>query len=669
MKQIVNEKSYIELVEKMIEYDKLYYDEHKPLISDYEYDCLFKQLEAFEKNHPELIHPESPTQRVSEALSVGFEKKEHMTPMLSLANTYSEKELKEFMDRVYKLLEKENVLFSVELKMDGVACSIRYEKGKLVRALTRGNGKIGDDVTSNIKTIQSLPLQLKGDDIPDLLEVRAEVYMNIRSFQRINQQRQDAGLDIWANPRNAAAGSLKLLDSKEVAKRRLQVICYGIAEKVSSITTQFESIAYLKKLGLPTAQKEHICLCKNLEEVLTFSHKIQKKRSDLPFEIDGIVIKVNDLSFHKFLGVTGKHPRYAAAYKFQPEQAVTTIEEITVQVGRTGVLTPVAELKPVILAGSTISRATLHNQEEIQRKDIRINDTVTIEKGGDVIPKVVQVDLGRRAPDSKVWKMPATCPACQSKVVQHEKEVAVRCPNPKCTGQRLRGLIYFASKSAMDIEHLGEKVVMQLVEKNLVTRPSDFYLLDEKALQSLEGFKEKSIQNLLASIEKSKQCSLSKFIMALSIPFVGSETADLLARQFGSLEKIMQADQSMLCAIEGIGEKMAEAIVQYFKDPAHLEEIHRLQKHGIVLQKIKPIQKHSFAGKVFVLTGSLQNYTRQEATYLIKERGGKVSGSVSKNTDYLLLGEEPGSKYEKAKKLNVTILTEEAFKQRISENQ
>ncbi|MGD2168642.1 MAG: NAD-dependent DNA ligase LigA [Chlamydiota bacterium] len=664
IKELKTASDYEELVEKMIEYDRLYYDEHTPAISDYEYDQLFKLLEKFEEENPSFIHPESPTQRVSEALSSGFQKREHAVPMLSLANTYSEKEIEDFIHRTEKLLEKKDILFSTELKMDGVAISLRYEKGVFVRALTRGNGKVGDDVSANIKTIKSLPLKLKSKTEVDFLEVRAEVYMDVSSFQKINQERQEAGLECWANPRNAAAGSLKLLDSKEVAKRRLKIVCYGIAEGTSPKNSQFETIEYLGDLGLPIAFKEHYALCRNADEILAFSQKIDQKRKELPFEIDGIVIKVDALNTHKILGVTGKHPRYAVAYKFSPEQAETKILDITVQVGRTGVLTPVAELKPVLLAGSTISRATLHNQDEIQRKDIRIGDTVIIEKGGDVIPKVVKVIVSQRPSSAKPWHMPKTCPACSTPLVHHEEEVAFRCPNPKCSAQRLRNLIFFASKAAMDIEHLGEKVVAQLVEKGLITRPSDFYILDENALAQLEGFKEKSIQNLLQSIEKSKKCPLSRFVMALSIPFVGAETADLLSENFGSLEKIQKASLEELIAIDGIGEKMAESIVHFFQDPNHLEEIDLLLKHGIQLQKPKAIKdtSHEFYGKTFVLTGTLETLTRQEATRLIKEKGGKVTSSVSKNTDYVLAGEDPGSKYEKAKKLNIQILEESDFK-------
>jgi len=661
-KSLNNQNEYNDLVDQMIEYDKLYYDTHKPAISDYEYDKLFKLLENFEAEHSSLIHPESPTQRVSEALQEGFRKCEHASPMLSLANTYSKEELSDFINRIYKLTKGKPVEFSCELKMDGVAISLRYEDKKLIRALTRGNGRIGDEVTLNIKTIKGLPLVLKGDDIPSPLEIRAEVYMGVSTFQKINLKRIEDGLEPWANPRNAAAGSLKLLDSKEVAKRKLRLVCYAIAEG-NSKSSQYETIKYLNELKLPTASSDHLARCKSVNEIIAFSDKILTERKDLPFEIDGIVIKVDDLPLHQQLGVTGKHPRFAVAYKYAPEQAETKINEISVQVGRTGVLTPVAELDPVLLAGSTISRATLHNEDEIKKKDIRVGDYVIIEKGGDVIPKVVQVVKEKRKEGLKKWHMPTVCPACNGTISHKEKEVAARCTNPNCIAQRLRTLIFYASKQALDIEHLGEKIVTQLVEKGLVSRPSDFYLLDENSLSKLGGFKEKSIQNLLSSIAKSKSCPLSRFIMGLSIPYIGIETAELLANHFSNIENLIKASVEELVSIEGIGEKMADSIVNFFKKPHSLEEIDLLLKHGVIIQKIKKQKDltHLFSGKTFVITGTLDKYSRDEAKELIKLRGGKVTGSVSKNTDYILLGSDPGSKYEKAKKLSIAILSEEKF--------
>ncbi|MBU6446244.1 MAG: NAD-dependent DNA ligase LigA, partial [Verrucomicrobia bacterium] len=407
-----NQQEYIELVEALLEHDKRYFDEAKPVISDYEYDRLMASLLAYEKEHPDQILPQSPSRRLSEGPTLGFKQKAHLVPMMSLNNTYSTEELSEFVKRVHKLLEKNEVTFCAELKMDGASISLRYEKGHLVHALTRGNGKMGDDVTANIKTIPSVPLQLQGSHFPEVAEVRGEVYMSLDTFHALNEIREEEGLEPFANPRNAAAGSLKLLDPKEVAKRKLKLIAYGIANH-EGIERQDEVHNILHKWGLPIAKAGHIAVCKDLSEIIDFAKGIEKQRDRLPFEIDGIVVKVNELKYHDLLGMTGKAPRFAVAYKFAPEQARTRVEAITVQVGRTGVLTPVAELEPVFLAGSTIARATLHNQEEVARKDIRVGDTVIIEKAGDVIPQVVQVDFQKRLASSKAWHMPKHCPVCQ----------------------------------------------------------------------------------------------------------------------------------------------------------------------------------------------------------------------------------------------------------------
>ncbi len=642
----------------MIEHDRLYYDKATPKISDYEYDQLLKKLQSYEKEHPSQMHPESPTQRIGEAPTQGFVQKEHMVPMRSLANTYSEKEIADFVQRVYKLLEK-LPLFSCELKIDGAAISLRYVQGKLVSAVTRGNGRVGDDVTANIKTIRDVPLELKGD-FPEDFEVRGEVFLSLASFRALNRQREEEGLEVFANPRNAAAGSLKLLDPKEVAKRKLNLFCYAVGEGQAPIKSQYQLHSLLKTWGLPVVESQYVFLAEDVQGIMAFAEKVVHDRSFLSFEIDGIVVKVDDLSLHELLGSTGKVPRYAVAYKFAPEQAITQIRDIIVQVGRSGVLTPVAELEPVFLAGSTISRATLHNQEEVARKDIRIGDTVVIEKGGDVIPKVVKVEKHER--DSKPWHMPKLCPSCKTEVVHHEKEVAVRCPNIHCMGQKLRKIIYFASKQAMDIEYMGEKVVELLVEKGLISRVSDIYRLTEDDLSLLEGFKEKSIHNLLQSIDESRKIPFSRFIMALGIPLVGTETADLLAEESGDLQTLCSMSEDSLKAIHGIGEKTAKTIYEFLHDPEQQEEIRLLIENGVHPQRMQQkMQGHPFLNKVFVLTGALQKYSRDEVSSLIKKRGGKVSGSVSSKTDYVLAGEDPGSKYDKAKELGILILSEEQF--------
>lgn len=657
-----NQQEYIELVEAIKEHDKHYYDQAKPVISDYEYDQMMAALIAYEKEHPEQRLADSPSQKISEGPTEGFLQKAHLVPMMSLNNTYSEEEIAEFVKRVHKGVEKD-VSYCCELKMDGTSISLRYEKGHLLHALTRGNGKMGDDVTANIKTIPGVPLKLKGSDFPEVMEVRGEVYMSLETFHALNEMREEEGQEPFANPRNAAAGSLKLLDSKEVARRKLNIVCYGIADAGRFLKRQDEVHETLKQWGFPIAAPSHLAVCKNLGEIVHFANKIEEERERLPFEIDGIVIKVNELNFHDLLGFTGKAPRFAVAYKFAPEQAFTRVNEITVQVGRTGVLTPVAELEPVFLAGSTISRATLHNMQELSRKDIRVGDTVVIEKAGDVIPQVVKVDFHKRSAHSHPWEPPTHCPICHTTVVHYEGEVAIRCPNSKCGGQQVRKIIYFASKHAMDIEHLGEKVVMQLVEKGLISRISDLYLLTAADLSKLDGFKEKSIHNLLSSIDASRKRPLSQFIMGLGIKYVGRETAEKLAEETCDLQALMKMREEELCAIEGIGEKMARAIAAFFADPENQEEIRLLLKHITPEQQARKIAGHVFSGKTFVLTGTLKTYSRDEAMALIKERGGKVASSVSKKTDYVLLGEDPGSKYEKAKELGISILLETDFQE------
>lgn len=656
-------KEYLKLVAELTDHDRHYYDETKPVISDFEYDQLMRFLKEYEAEHPNDVRSDSPTQRVAEAPTEGFQQKSHMVPMMSLANTYSKEEVGDFIKRVHKLLEKQEVDFCCELKMDGTAVSLRYKKGRLFHALTRGNGRIGDDVTANVKTIPSVPIELLGSGYPDDFEVRGEIYLSLASFRHINHEREEVGLDIFANPRNAAAGSLKMLDPKEVSKRKLNLVCYGVGEGQSPAKSQEKLHQLLKKWGFPIADAKHIGVARSLEEVMDFADSVHKERDSLPFEIDGIVVKVNDLSLHAILGATGKTPRFAVAYKFAPEQAQTKILDITVQVGRSGVLTPVAELEPVFLAGSTISRATLHNQDEVARKDIRVGDTVVIEKGGDVIPKVVRVDTARRPRHSQLWHMPKHCPVCHTEVVHHPGEVAVRCPSSLCYGQRVRRIAYFASKHAMDIEHMGERVVEQLVEKGLVSRISDIYLLTEKELSLLEGFKEKSIHNLLKSIDASRKCPLSRLIMGLGIPSVGIETAEELANEARSIDTLLHMTEAEFNGLEGIGDKTAHVIHTFLQDKENQEEIQRLISHGVAPEKMKAkIAGHPFAGKIFVLTGALQHFTRDEAVDLIKERGGKVSGSVSKKTDYVLVGEAPGSKYDKAKALGVAILSESQFR-------
>ncbi len=655
--------SYDQLCQEIWRHNRLYYIEHAPEISDEEYDFLFKRLEQMEKEHPEWVTSSSPTQRVNESLTQGFKTVLHRTPMLSLANTYSKEEIQDFIERMHKWVGKKEISFSVELKMDGIAISATFEKGIFIQGVTRGDGRRGDDITANMRTIANLPLHLYGEHVPEFIDLRGEVFMPLPIFQQLNEQKIQEGEEGWANPRNAAAGSLKLLDPQEVAKRGLSIVFYGIADISSKqLTHQSQVAPFLRSLGLPTL--DQYAYCRDIEEIWVFAEQVRAQRERLPYHIDGIVIKLDDFKEQRRLGTTGKNPRWAIAYKFAAEQALTRVLEITVQAGRTGVLTPVAELEPVFLAGSTISRATLHNEEEVQRKSIRVGDFVMIEKGGDVIPKIVGVDFSRRSSSSLPWNMPANCPSCGAPVVRIPGEVAVRCPNEsQCPEQRVRRLLYFAGKEAMDIEHMGEKVVFQLVQKGFVHEPSDFYTLTEKEVSQLSGFKKKSIDNLLTSIEKSKEVSLERFVMALGIKYVGTGTAELLAARAGSIEALSQMTVEEFRKIEGVGEKVASAVVEYFAKDFNRREIERLLSLGVrpQMRNVQKFADHSFQSKLFVLTGTLEHYTRVGASSLIKERGGRVADAVTKKTDFVLVGSDPGSKLEKAKQLGIRILKEEEF--------
>lgn len=649
----------------MQRHDLLYYSHSKPEISDYEYDMLLKKLEEIEAIHPDWILPHSPSQRVGEMMTASFKESTHAVPMLSLANTYSREEVEEFIKRVQKGLDGQSPHFCSELKMDGLAISAVFEKGRFVRGVTRGDGKKGDDITLNMKAIRALPMKLASLDPPDLLEVRGEVFMHKPVFLELNKEKEEAGEEPWANPRNAAAGSLKLLNPKEVARRRLSVVFYGIAQDSSnSCKTQSESHLFLEKLGLPVFNSIFRRECLSVDEVLAFGEMVEKKRPSLPFDIDGIVVKVNELKWQQALGATAKHQKWAVAYKFSPEQALTKVLDVTVQVGRTGVLTPVAELDPVFLAGSTIARATLHNQEEITRKDIRINDFVWIEKGGDVIPKVVRVELDKRHKEASEWHMPRQCPCCATLAVHVDGEVAVRCPNKECPEQKLGRIIFFASKDAMDIGHLGGKALQHLFYKGFISRSSDIYKLTENELSQIEGFKEKSIRNILESIEKSKSCTLARFILALGIKYVGEGTAEALAKATLDINILSKMSLEELTQIEGVGDKVAQAIHEFFLSKENQEEVERLLECGVVPAPLQASfdPAHPFYEKTFVLTGSLQDLTRSQAANFIKERGGKVSSSVGSKVDYVLVGEDAGSKLEKAVKLGVPLLTEEEFK-------
>lgn len=657
----VSKEEYERLVDEVWEHNRRYYIEHSPTISDQEFDRLLRHLEEIELENPEWVTPASPTQRVNETPSGAFAQVIHKVPMLSLANSYSKEEVAAFISRVAKLTNDSDITFCCELKMDGIAISASFKEGLFVRGATRGDGQRGDDITNNMRTISTLPLKLK-EPAPDEIEVRGEVFMPHTVFAKLNEEYETKGAPLFANPRNAASGSLKLLDAKEVAKRELQVVFYGIAPDAAlPPKTQFEAHAYLKSLGLPILHQ--LKEAKNIEEILTFIQDIEKIRPTLPFDIDGVVIKVNSLKEQDELGAAGKSPRWAIAYKFAAVQATTTIKEITVQVGRTGVLTPVAELVPTLLAGSTISRATLHNREEIERLDVRIGDQVVIEKGGDVIPKVVSVVNPDREGRAAPFMMPPECPSCGAKVVEVEGEVAIRCPNSRCPGQLFKRLTFFVCRDAMDISGLGERVIQKLIELGLVEHPSDLFILNEEKLSQVEGFKERSIQNLLAALEKAKEPTLARFLLSLGIRHVGQGTAEEIASHVPNVESAMELNLADLLAMEGIGEKVAQSVIDFFRDPENREEVRRLLEYGVKPKVAKPVQEDSpFSGKSCVITGTLSDMSRQEAADKIVERGGKVSDTVSKKTDYLIVGANPGSKFEKAEKLGVTILNEDQFK-------
>ena len=666
MKNTDTFQDYLNLIETLRHHDFLYYIKCQPEISDYDYDMLYKKLESLEKEHPTWIIPSSPTQSIKDSLHSGFQQRLHTQPMLSLANTYSEEEVMDFIQRVHKGLEREDVEFFCELKMDGLAVSIRYEEGVLVRALTRGDGKTGDDVTHNIKAIRSLPFKLSGPKIPKVLEIRGEVFMPKSVFNRLNEKKKKLGEELYANPRNAAAGSLKLLDYKEVYSRELMVVGYGVIEDSDTkIQFQHEVHHYLRSLGIPAFSDDHVKKAKGIQHIFEFAKKIEAQRESLDFDIDGIVIKLDQIKWQDRLGFTAKIPRFAVAYKFHAQKALTQIESITLQVGRTGVITPVAELKPVFLAGSTISRATLHNFEELKRKDIREKDFVIIEKGGDVIPKVCEVDFAKRPNDAKPYHAPSRCPSCHHELLKEQELVALKCPNHTgCPMQNLRKLIFFASKDGMDIENLGKKVVEKLVEEGLVTSFADFYRLTKEQILHLQGFKEKSATNLIDSIDQSKQTTLPKLLCSLGIPHVGKQMAELLTEHFHSLEHLKKAEFEDLMTIDGVGEKVALAIIEFFQDQANLIVLDELIDLGMKIHIPKKADKKDqvLSGKTVVVTGTLQSFSRKQIEDFLKELGAKVASSVSRQTDFVLYGEEAGSKLDKAKELGVKTLSEEEFK-------
>lgn len=655
------EKQIEQLRKEIRKNDYLYYALNQPQISDRQYDKLFALLKELEKKHPRLITPDSPTQRVSEIPLEGFESVRHAVPMLSIDNTYNPDELREFDNRVAKTLGTKDYDYVVELKIDGLAISLRYQNGALVTAATRGNGEVGDDVTANVRTIKAVPLVLvNAQKIPDVLEVRGEVYMPTKSFLELNRLRSEAGEPTFANPRNAAAGSLKLLDARITAQRNLSFFAYSIGEVSESIAQEhFQLLQKFKKLGLPV--NPNIKKAKDINEVIDICLSWAEKKSKLDYQIDGMVIKINRLDQHELLGATGRSPRWCISYKFPAEQAETKLESIDVQVGKTGTLTPVANLTPVQLAGTTVKRATLHNFDEVRRLDVRIGDTVIIEKAGEIIPQVIEVKKQFRPKDAKPFQKPKTCPNCGSPVKKDDAGVYIRCTNPDCFGRLKERLKYFAGRGRMDIEHLGAALIDRLVDSGMVRNFADIYKLKKSDLVDLERMANKSAQNVIDAIEKSKTQPLWCFIAALGIRHIGSESAQILADQFGSLDALIQADIQQLEQIDQIGQTMAQSIFEYFKNSTNRKVIDELLAAGLKPKHHRTKLSDKFEGKTIVVTGSLENFTRQQIEQAVKNAGGKTASSVSKKTDFVLAGEKPGSKLGKAKQLGVKIINEKQF--------
>jgi len=662
-------KKRIEELRRLINYHNYrYYVLAEPEISDYEFDMLMKELEELEKKYPEYKVPNSPTQRVGGEPLKEFKSVKHKVPMLSLSNTYDENDIFEWEKRIKRILgDKEKIEYVVELKIDGVGISLTYEKGKLVLGASRGDGETGDDITGNLKTVKSIPLELFSDKrkVPEVLEVRGEVYIEKSEFEKINRIREKNGETLFANPRNAAAGTLKLLDPREVAKRNLSCFIYalGVTEGWEIPDTHFKVLQVLKDFGFRI--NPNIKLMSDINEVVNYCRKWEEKRDSLSYEIDGMVIKVNSLKQQEKLGFTMKSPRWAVAFKFGAKKGITVLKDVIHQVGRTGILTPVAILEPVKVGGVTISRATLHNYDEIKRLDIKIGDTVLLERSGDVIPKIIGVLKEKRKGKEKEIKVPDKCPVCGNFLERREGEVAVRCINLSCPAQIERGIIHFARREGMDIEGLGENVAEQLVEKSLVKDVADIYFLKKEDLLKLELFKEKKADNLIKGIENSKKRPFSRFLYALGIPYIGEKSAEILAENYKTLDDLISVSKEELVTIPEIGQVMAESIHNFFRLESTKMLLEKFKKAGLKFEVETVKKSDKLKGKTFVFTGELESFTRKEAESLVEKLGGRATSSVSRNTDFVVVGENPGSKFEKAKKLGVKILNEEQFKEMI----
>ncbi len=651
------EKRIAELKKQIERHNYLYYVKDSPAITDFEYDALMSELKKLEEENPHLITPDSPTQRIGGKPLEGFETVTHTVPMESLNDVFSKAEVESFDNNVKKQLGQ-SPEYVVEPKIDGLSVSLEYENGIFTRGSTRGDGITGEDVTQNLKTIKSIPLRIS-DALP-YLEVRGEVFMPIESFVKLNEDREKQNLPLFANPRNAAAGSLRQLDSKITAERKLDIFIFNIQQiNGKTIGTHSESLDFLNTLGFKVTPSYNVF--KNIQDVIREIERLGEQREQFPFEIDGAVVKVNSFEQRRILGSTSKAPRWAVAYKYPPEKKETVLQDIIIQVGRTGVLTPNAVLRPVKIAGSTVSKATLHNIDNITAKDIRIGDTVIIQKAGDIIPEVVESVKTKRTGFERIFEMPGNCPACGSGVLREEGEAAVRCINPACPAQKLRNIIHFASRDAMNIEGLGEAVALQLVNADLVQTGADLYYLRYNDLLELDNIAQKSAENLLSAIEKSKTAGLDRVIYALGIRHVGSKTAKVLAQHYRDIDSLVNAGKEELSQIYDVGETTANSIVSFFANDKATDIIYKLRFAGVDLTYKGHTKDNRFSGKTFVLTGTLSAYKRDEAAALIESCGGKVSSSVSRKTDYVVAGADPGSKLQKAEELGVKILDEDAF--------
>ncbi len=652
-------------------HDHKYYVENSPEVSDHDYDMLLKKLQELEEKHPELVTPDSPTQRVAGEPLESFPTVLHRVPMLSIDNTYTADELSEFDRRITRMLGGEKCEYVVEPKFDGVAVTLLYEEGILVRGATRGDGQRGDDITANLRTIHEIPLRLRHDKHvapPSLLEARGEVYMPTPAFRKLNEERAEAGEPSFANPRNATAGSLKLLDPRITAGRKLSIFFYDVGDyEGPPLEFHHQTLALFKALGLRV--NPHIKRCPDIHTVIDYCNRFQDQRYKLEYQIDGMVVKVDSHRQREALGRTAKSPRWMMAYKYPPEQAATRVLSIDVQVGKTGTLTPVANLEPVFLAGTTVKRATLHNADEIARKDIRVGDHVFIEKAGEIIPQVVSVITSRRTGKEKPFQMPGKCPVCGREVAKDPEGVYHRCTNLACPAQLKQRLRYFAHRNALDIDGLGIALIEQLVDRGLVKDVADLYTLTKEDITNLERMGDRSADNLLLGIETSQGRGLERLLGGLGILHVGGTAAAALASEFGSLDKLARATEEDLQIIPAIGPVIARSVAHFFHSSQNRQVLEKLKAAHVNMEarRARPTAAHVFEGKAFVITGTLENYSRQEAEDLVKSLGGKTTSSVSRKTDYLVVGENPGSKLEEAQQLGIEILSEAAFQKLVNQ--